>query len=94
MNYPQTMAENITARYDAMRQIRDAKERLKALESQWADVAEEVKQKDILAWIDFCYGGEHVKAQTWQQVADDWESKNPGWKVCNNGLRKISKPNF
>ena len=93
MNYQKTMAANITARYDAMREIRDAKDRLKALESQWSDIVDEVKQQDVLVWINFCYGGAAVKTKTWEQVADEWQTANPGWKVVNNGLRKIPPPN-
>jgi len=89
MNYPKTMAANITARYDAMREIRDAKDRLKALESQWSDIVDEVKQQDVLVWIDFCYGGKDVKIKTWEHIQIEWEKANPGWKVMNNGLRKI-----
>lgn len=93
MNYPKTMADNITARYDTIREIRDAKDRLKELESQWSDIVDEVKRQDILIWIDFSYGGADVKTKTLEQVADEWEAANPGWKLCNNGLRKTPLPN-
>lgn len=93
MNYPKTMAANITARYDAMKEIREAKERLKALESQWTDIVDEVRQQDILVWIDFCYGGPDVKTETWEQVEEEWHNANPEWKVVNNGLRKIPQTN-
>lgn len=92
MNYAQVMADNLTARYDTMREIRDAKARLEELYNQWSDLAEEAQTQEPGLWWDFCYDGHDKPTPTWQKVINKWETNNPGWKVVNNGLRKIPQP--
>jgi hypothetical protein len=92
MSKTKPLADNIVARLDAMRDIREAKDRLKLLEEQWEDISAELHREDVMAWIDFAYGNDPSVKVTWVKVNAEWEAKNPVWQIVNNGLRRRKEP--
>ena len=89
MDYHKALSENTTARLDAMRDLRELKDRIQALESQWNDLSAECRETDILRWLSFMHPLEkHVNGITAANTVRDWEGKNPEWMVIKGSIRR------
>lgn len=92
MNPIESLAQNTEARLDASRDLREAKELLKALNSQWDDIMKEIEDHHwMVDWMEFCgimpkEEGDTTKTQ--KQIIEEWEAKNPQWEVIGSGLRR------
>ena len=91
MNYPKALSQNLIARYDAMREIREANDRIKELASQWEDLNKEAQTNNWMAWFDFHNDEINLKHETLIKTTDVWEKANVGWQVTSNGVRAIRK---
>lgn len=93
MNHRQAMFDNLEATWDAMLDVRVARDRLVQLDSQREEIADEFKKADVAGWVDFyCDSGK--PGERWKDLIAIWEQRNPGWKICGNGLRKTNnRPN-
>jgi hypothetical protein len=94
MKYHKALAENTTARLDAMRDLRELKDRILALESQWNDLSVECRGIDILCWLSYMHPLEkHSKGITAENTVREWTKKNPEWVVINGSIRRAAKLN-
>jgi hypothetical protein len=96
MNYHKALAENTTARLDAMRDLRELKDRIPALESQWDDLSAECRETDILRWLSYMHPLEKdANGITAANTVRDWEGKNPEWMVIRGSIRRrrTTQPN-
>ena len=92
MSLIESLIHNTEARLDAGRDLREARDLLKALNSQWDDIMKELEEREMMAdWMEFCgmmpkEEGDTTKTQ--KQVIDEWEARNPRWEVIGSGLRR------
>ena len=91
MNLIESISQNISARYDAMLQVREAKELIKALDSQWDDLMKEIEDGRFHEWMEFSgilTPEEGSAKKTRSDVIKEWEARNPQWEITGSGLRR------
>ena len=67
--------------------IIQCKQEIAELESQWADISDDLREADFHAWVNFHYSLDHSKPNI-QALYKEWENSHPDWMVSGSSVRR------
>ena len=63
------------------------KQEITELESQWADISDDLRGADFDTWVNFHYSLDRSKPNI-QSLYQEWEDSHPDWMVSGSSVRR------